>query len=372
MKNILIMNTGTGWGGLEAWFYKTAAALQQRNYNIFILAQNNSEFYKKSAEQGFNVTGIEHIGDGTFLNPARINFLVKYLKRNDIDAMFLAQSSHFKYGSIAGKLAGTEKIIYRRAIAKPIKNKFYNRLFLKYFITDFMSISEITRDMNLRDIPEGVLDKSKEKLVYKGVKKDNFLDPEIKSDLREKFEIKDDELILVNIGRMCRQKAQQYLIEALPKVIEKHQKIKVLFVGKLGGKENKYKKLAEEYGVEDNIIFTGFRKDIPSILKQADFMVHTAIYEGGSPWVILEAMMAGLPIVSTEAITIPEFVQDGVNGYIAENKNPEDIADKVIKMIENEDRSKLGQKSAEIAAEKYTFEKMIDNIEEKIFNKRLN
>jgi glycosyltransferase involved in cell wall biosynthesis len=372
MKNILIMNTGTGWGGLEAWFYKTAAALQQRDYNIFILAKTDSKFHHKSIEQRFNVTGIDHIGDGTFLNPVRIGFLVKYLKKNKIDAIFLAQSSHFKYGSVAGKLAGTEKIIYRRAIAKPIKNKFYNRLFLKCFITDFMSISKITRDMNLQDIPAGVLDKSKQKLVYKGVKKDNFLEPEIKFDLRDEFEIKKDELILVNIGRMCRQKAQQYLIEALPKVIEKHQNFKVLFVGKLGGKENKYKKLAEELGVKDNVIFTGFRKDIPSILKQADFMVHTAIYEGGSPWVILEAMMAGLPIVSTEAITIPEFVQDGVNGYLAENKNPEDIANQVIKMIENKDRVKMGQKSAEIAAEKYTFKKMIDNIEEKIFNKTLN
>ena len=372
IKNILIMNTGTGWGGLEAWFYKTAAALQKRNYNIFILAQSDSEFYNKSIEQGFNVTGIEHIGDGTFLNPFRIHFLVNYLKNNSIDAMFLAQSSHFKYGSIAGKIAGTEKIIYRRAIAKPIKNKFYNRLFLKYFITDFMSISKITRDMNLKDIPEGVLDKSKQKLVYKGVKKDNFLNPELKSDIRREYKIKDNELILVNIGRLCRQKAQQYLIEALPKILKKHQNFKVLFVGKLGGKENEYLELAKELGIEDKIIFTGFRNDIPSILKQADFMVHTAIYEGGSPWVILEAMMAGLPIVSTEAITIPEFVQDGVNGYIAENRNPDDIAAKVIKMIENKERAKLGQESAKIAADKYTFKKMIDNIEEKIFDQKLN
>lgn len=81
MKNILIMNTGTGWGGLEAWFYKTAAALQQRDYNIFILAKTDSKFHHKSIKQGFNVTGIDHIGDGTFLNPVRIGFLVKYLKK---------------------------------------------------------------------------------------------------------------------------------------------------------------------------------------------------------------------------------------------------------------------------------------------------
>ncbi|GAB6137363.1 glycosyltransferase family 4 protein [Halanaerobaculum tunisiense] len=368
VENLLFMNTGTGWGGLEKWHYKTALEFKKRGYQIFILAKGDTQFYNRCREANFEVQEIEHIGDTTFINPIRVYRLIKYLKINDINAVFLGQSSHFKYGSLAAKLAGVEKVIYRRALAKPINNRFYNRWLLKYCVTDFMSISKITREANLKKLPPNYLAEEKLKLVYKGVDKDKFINPELKSDIRKEFDIEDDELIIGNIGRLCRQKAQQYLIEALPEVLKEYEKFKVLIVGE-GKKKQVYKEKAKDLGVENKIIFTGFREDIPSILKQIDFMVHTAIYEGGSPWVILEAMMAGVPIVSTEATTIGEFITEGETGYLAEDKNPADIAQKIIKMINNQQREKIGEKGFEIAQEKFSSEKMIDNIEKKILQK---
>ncbi|AZO93931.1 glycosyltransferase family 4 protein [Halocella sp. SP3-1] len=369
IDNILFINTGTGWGGLEKWHYQTALELKKRDYKIFILAKENTTFYDRCKRTNFKIEKMKHIADATFINPIRVHWLVKYLKRNNIDAVFLAQSSHFKYGSLSAKLAGVEKIIYRRALAKPVKNKFYNRFLLKYCISDFMSISKMTRDENLKNLPADCLPNEKIKLIYKGVKKDKFIAPEIKSDIRREFGIRDDELIIANIGRLCRQKAQQYLIEALPQVLEVHEKIKVLIIGGKGGKEELYKSKVKKLGVEDKVIFTGFREDIPSILKQIDFMVHTAIYEGGSPWVILEAMMAGVPIVTTKAITIPEFVIDGETGYLAEDKNPADIAKKIIKMINNQEREKMGERAFEIAQDNFSLKKMIDDIEDKILKR---
>ncbi|GAB6099417.1 hypothetical protein JCM16358_12960 [Halanaerocella petrolearia] len=367
--NILFVNSGVVWRGVEAWHYQTASALAQRGYNIFIRATEETPFYKKCKETGFNVEHISSIDGATFVNPYRIFKLVKYFKKNKIDAVFFCQSSHFKFVSLAAKLAGVERIIYRRAMAKPINNRFYNRWLLKNCVTDFMSISKVTRDENLKDLPSNYLSEEKIKLIYKGVKKDEFIDSEIESDIRKEFGIKDDELIIGNIGKLCRQKAQQYLIEALPQVLAEHEKLKLLFVGN-GPKKELFKDKVKELELEDKVIFTGFREDIPSILKQLDFMVHTAIYEGGAPWVILEAMMSGLPIVTTGAITISEFVIDDINGYLAENKNPDDIADKILKMIKHPDRDKLGQKSVEIAKKKFSFEKMIDEIEEKILQRK--
>lgn len=368
IKNILFVNTGSSWRGLEKFHYKTADKFQLRGYNIFILAKKETLFYNKCKKNGFNVTSIKHIGDATFINPLRVYWLVNYLKTNNIDAMFLAQSSHFKYGSVAGKIAGTKRIIYRRALAKPIKNKFYNRLFLKYFITDFMSISISTKEKNLEELPKGTVDENKINVIYKGVEKDKYLNPKIDNDIKKEFNIQEDEILVANIGSLCRQKAQQYLLRAIPRVVKNHTSVKFIIIGE-GEKEKEFKQLAKDLNIEEKVIFTGFRNDIPSILKQIDFMAHTAIYEGGAPWVILEAMMVGVPIVSTEALTIPEFVIDGETGYIAENRNSDDIADKILKMINNKNRDKFGKRAAEIAKKNYTFEKSIDDIEEKIFNK---
>lgn len=370
IKNLLFVNTGVCWRGLEKFHYKTANNFQDRGYNIFILAQEDTPFFNKCKDNDFNVTAVKHIKGATFVNPIRVYWLVKFLKENNIDVMFLAQSSHFKYGSMAGKIAGTKKIIYRRALGKAIKNKFYNRLFLKHFITDFMAISKLTKEKNLEKIPDDILDENKIKIIYKGVEKDKYTNSKINTNIRKEFGISEDEILIVNIGNLCRQKAQQYLLKAIPLVIKNNIKVKFLIVGE-GKKEKEFRRLVKDLGIEDVVIFTGFRNDIPSILKQVDFMAHTAIYEGGAPWVILEAMMSGVPIVSTSAITIPEFVIDGETGYIAENCNPDDIAEKITKMIEKNNRKSMGKKAAEIARKYYTFEKSLDDIEEKIFNKNI-
>jgi glycosyltransferase involved in cell wall biosynthesis len=364
VKNLLFLNSGVVWGGVEGWHYKTASALASRGYNIFIRATKGTPFYKKSIEEGFNVTHISSIKGITFINPYRIAKLVKYLKRNEIDAIFFCQSSHFKFASIAAKLAGVNKIIYRRALAKPINNKFYNRFLLKNCVTDFIAISEVTKEESVKELPDDVLSTEKIKLIYNGVKIDEFINPISIINLREEIQIQEDELLIANIGRLCRQKGQNYLLQAIDKVRQRFSKFKLLLIG-TGPKEAELRNMVQQLDLEDKVVFTGFRGDIPSVLNQIDFMVHTAIYEG-CPWIILEAMMASTPIVATASPSLPEFVIDGENGYLAKNKDVDDIANNIIKMINENNRKKLGQKGFEIAKDRFSFKRLIDNLEHKI------
>lgn len=364
IKNILFVNSGVIWGGVEGWHYKAASALAERGYNIFVKATEGTPFYKKCKQAGFNVKHISSIDGATFINPYRIYKLVRYLKHNKIDAVFFCQSSHFKFVSVAAKLAGIEKIIYRRALAKSINNRFYNRFLLKNCVTDFVAISEVTRDESIKELPENILPQEKIKLIYNGVKVSDFAEADIATDLREEFRVKSDELLIANIGRLCRQKGQVYLLEAVDKVVDRFNKFKLLLVG-TGSDEEKLKKKVKELDLEDKVIFTGFRDDVPSILKQIDFMVHTAIYEG-CPWIILEAMMAGTPIVATASPSLPEFIIDGENGYLADNKDVDDIAKNIIKMINIDNRDRLGERGFEIAKDKFSFKRLIDELENEV------
>ncbi|MTI59138.1 MAG: glycosyltransferase family 4 protein [Firmicutes bacterium] len=366
-KRIVFLNTGTGWGGVEGWHYKTAISLKKRGHKIFVLAVEDTPFFNRCQEAGIEVEKIKKIRNSTFLNPIYQYCLIKFLKNKRIDAIFFCQSSHFKYASIAARLAGLKKIIYRRALAKPINNTFYNRLLLKKCVTHFMAISKVTLDTSISKIPKQCLPEEKIKLIYNGVDLNRFTNPEIKKDIRAEYRIDSDAVVIANIGRLSRQKAQQYFIESLPEVLNKYPDTYALLIGK-GSKEELLKDRVEELSIQDKVIFTGFRDDIPSILKQIDFLVHTAIYEG-CPWIILEAMMVGVPIVATNGSTLPEFIDDGKNGYLAEDKNPAGIAKKIIKMIENEDRSRMGKIGQETAIKKYSFENMIDNIEKEILLK---
>lgn len=360
MKNILFINTGIIWGGVEGWNYKTAKALDKRGYNIFILAKDNTPFSKKCKEANLNVDTIKKINSSTFINLYRVHKLKKYLINNKIDVMFFCQSSHFKFASLAGYFAGVNKIIYRRALAKPINNHFYNRLALKKFVTDFMAISKTTLNKSLEKIPDDIISENKIKLIYNGVNSNKFVNPEIKSNLRKEFNIDEDDILIANIGRLGRQKAQQELIFAVSELEKKYEKFKVLIIG-TGDQHQKYKDLVNTLNLQDKIIFTGFREDIPSILNQIDFIAHSALYEG-CPWIILETMAAAKPIVSVDIPSVRELVIEGKTGYLAE-RNKKQFANILLKMIENKEREKMGECGQKIYKKNYTFSKMINNIE---------
>lgn len=366
MKNILFINTGVIWGGVEGWNYKTAKALDKRGHNVFVLAKTETPFFKKCKNANLQVDTIKEINSSSFLNLFRVHRLKKYLIRNKIEVMFFCQSSHFKFASLAGYLAGVDKIIYRRALAKPINNHFYNRLALKKFVTDFMAISKTTLDKSLEKLPKDLISDDKIKLIYNGVNYDKFVNPKIKIDLRKEYDIDEEDTLIANIGRLGRQKAQQDLINAINVLEKKYKEFKVLFVG-TGDRHKKFKDLVKKLNLEDKIIFTGFRNDIPSILNQVDFVAHSAIYEG-CPWIILETMAASKPIVSVDIPSVRELVIDGKTGYLA-SRNKKELANSLFKMIQNEEREKMGEYAHEIYKKNYTFNSMINNIEKEFLNK---
>ncbi|PTX16248.1 Glycosyltransferase involved in cell wall bisynthesis [Halanaerobium congolense] len=362
-NNILFINTGVIWGGVEGWNYKTAKALDKRGYNIFILAKSETPFSKKCKKANLQVNTIKEINSSSFFNLFRVNKLKKYLIKNKIDVMFFCQSSHFKFASLAGYLANVDRIIYRRALAKPINNHFYNRLALENFVTDFMAISKTTLNKSLEKLPENVVSKEKIKLIYNGVNSKKFVNPKIKNNIRKQYNIDQDDILIANIGRLGRQKAQQDLINAINELNKNYKKFKVLFVG-TGDKAQEYKNLVKELNLEDKIIFTGFREDVPSILKQVDFVAHSAIYEG-CPWIVLETMAAAKPIVAVDIPSVRELVIDGETGILSE-RNTTKFANTLLKMIQNKEKEKMGEYAQKIYKKNYTFNKMIDNIEKRI------
>jgi len=107
-------------------------------------------------------------------------------------------------------------------------------------------------------------------------------------------------------------------------------------------------------------------------LVNSDIFVFPPRKPEGHPWVIVEAMAAGLPIISTDQGAIIESVIDGVNGFIVEKSNPEIIAEKIKYLIDNPDvRKKMGEKSVKLYIKKFTEDIMVSNLS-KAFNSVIN
>lgn len=156
------------------------------------------------------------------------------------------------------------------------------------------------------------------------------------------------------------------LINAIPEVIRKHQNVTFIFAGPF--RHDKEKEEAFTFISENKInsfvkfegIVTG--KEKIDLLMTSDIFVLPS-YNEGQPFAILEAMAAGLPIISTNVGAIPETVIDGENGFIISVNNPQEIAEKIVILIENEKlRKKMAEKSKERFLQYYTKNKFIENL----------
>ena len=95
----------------------------------------------------------------------------------------------------------------------------------------------------------------------------------------------------------------------------------------------------------------------------ADIFVFTPNMPEGHPWVMVEALAAGLPIISTNQGAIVESVSDQKNGFIVESKSAGQIAEKLTQLLENSEmRQKMGQSSRAHYLANFTEEKMVENL----------
>jgi UDP-glucose:(heptosyl)LPS alpha-1,3-glucosyltransferase len=142
------------------------------------------------------------------------------------------------------------------------------------------------------------------------------------------FGVPKDVPLLLFVGSQYRLKGLRFVISALA---EMKTKAVLLVVG--GDNAAPYKRLAEQLGVLDRVIFAGARSDLPRIYPAADAFVLPTLYETFA-LVCLEAMASGLPVFATPVGGIEDYLVDGNNGFHIE-RNATDIAAKLDRVLNN-------------------------------------
>lgn len=135
----------------------------------------------------------------------------------------------------------------------------------------------------------------------------------------------------INVGRQDGNKNQKLIISAMSEILKENDNIKLILVGD-GDKNQDLRKLSRELDIESQIIFTGITKDVETYLAMSDVYIQSSRYEG-LPLSILEAMAAGLPIISTKVGGISDIVTN--NGILIPDNNITELTRAMKKLIEN-------------------------------------
>lgn len=176
-----------------------------------------------------------------------------------------------------------------------------------------------------------------------------------------------DNIKILFLGNFIGTKGVLMLLKASPMVYEKHKNVEFLFAGNWRDEPTKIEFenfLKENPAIPVKVIGPVLKQDKFDLLSNVDIFVFPTFYPNeGHPWVIVEAMSAGLPIISTDHAAISESVIDGKNGYLVEKRNFQQIADKLNYLIEHpEVRKNMGEESRKHYLENFTEEKMVERM----------
>jgi len=175
------------------------------------------------------------------------------------------------------------------------------------------------------------------RVIHNGVDVNKFKPASDKRKVKEELGLNPADIAILSVGRLYARKGLFTLIESMLPIIRKFKNAKFLVSGK--GLSNEMSKLgayAAKLGVKDNIVFTGYFPDekLPKLYQAADVFAFSTFYEN-LPFAILEAMSAGLPVVTTNVGGIPEIIEDGKNGFLVRPFNPQELGDRVLYFLEH-------------------------------------
>lgn len=202
---------------------------------------------------------------------------------------------------------------------KKLNRRILNR-YLGIFTDRVVAVSEEVKKEIVRydSVPE-----NKVAVIYNGVDRKRFVDIDAQS-IRSEFHIPKSTPIIGTVGRFFPQKGQKYLLEAVAKVRNKFPHIAVFVIGD-GSLKEELQDHTKKLNIEQNIIFTGVRRDIPALLSAMDIFIFPSLWEGFGN-ALVEAMAAGKPIIATDIPSVREILDSGKSGIVVPPANSEAIA----------------------------------------------
>jgi len=315
LTNLLHLYQNSNVGGVQQQLFNIIKNYDKNTINpLFACIKNRGQIAEELEESQIPVFALNQPDYNDFAGT--VSALKKIIQKNNINLVRTHRFIANFYGRIASMLAGKPVIIslhdnYNKD--KRLGRRILNRI-LALKTSRVVAVSHSIKDDIIKY--DGI-NPDKIHVIHNGIDLDRF-NPNITANyLKKELGIEEGEKVIGFVGRLVPAKAIDRLIEAFAMIKRQNNDIKLLIVG-FGELFEELNELANKKKLDGHVIFTGKRRDIPQLLSIMDMFVMPSISEG-LPNVLIEAMAAAKPIISTKAGGIPEIITNMDNGMLIDN-----------------------------------------------------
>lgn len=351
-------------GGAQILLLDILKNLKKKNdLEIYLIAIDSGEYIEKFEKNGISVIDLKEIG---LINLNVLSKLKKILKdiKPDIVHTHLLKADF--YGRIAAKQSGVP-VIYSTChnysshhkgadINKKTIFDFIDNSVISYSKSNLIAISEIVRKYLINRKSE--FEKITE-VIYNGldISKEKYILSENEIiDLRRKYNLSENDFVVLISGRLEIQKGHRFFLESIKDYLKEKKNIRVLILGD-GNLKNEIEKTIIDNEIQDYVFLLGFQTETEKFTEISDLICVPSLWEGFG-LVIVEGMIKNKIVLASDVGGIPEIIEDGKTGFLFAVNDKENFLEKLNFIYENISKLKFIKENAKrMVKEKFDIQK---------------
>jgi glycosyltransferase involved in cell wall biosynthesis len=355
------------WGGLEIQALEMSRQLARRGHQVWLACCPGSRLQHVAA--GEEIRTVAHDVSG-YVHPRIAWALGRFIARQSIDIVHCQLSRDISTMVPAVRLSLKQvPLVLSKRVGSYVTKRDPLHRFTYSGVSRVLAISDVIH-RNVIDTtpvpPERVI------TLHDSVDTKLFSPNRIdEKPLRREYNLDDNIVVVGFVGRFSPGKGHEELLAAADILRKQRANVRFLVVGEASYGERQYelkiRSQARSIGLEQTVLFTGFRKDIPEVMSSFDILAFPSHAESFGV-VLIEAMAMELPVVSTNCDGVLDIVVNGETGFYVPPRNAPELAARLLQLIDSpETRRRMGKAGRERVLENFDQQKQIDALVE-IYN----
>jgi glycosyltransferase involved in cell wall biosynthesis len=358
--HILHTESSTGWGGQEMRILREAIGMRARGHEIILAVQKGGGLVEKARQEGFAVYELSFSKKAALLTLPR---LLSIFRKHEIQLVVTHSSLDAWIAGVAGRI-GAKRIIRMRHLSTPIR-KGINSLLLYNYLVDYVVT---TSSCILPMIAERAkLDPTYLQCVPTGLDPSRCVaDAKRVAEFRASLGLKASDIL---IGTCCFVRSWKGINTLLrtAQLLKGYAHLKWVIVG--GGHLQDYVPKIAELGLEGVVQFTGHLENPYHAIAAMDIFALLSTANEGVSQASLQAAYLERPLITTSVGGLPEVCIAGKTGCIVPPFDAEKTAEAILALSKNALlRQALGSQGKNLVIEKFTIERMLDQMEKICLN----